>query len=455
MDLLILIVFAVMSLIGIGILVWMILVIRSVDDTAETAEAFVLEEDGTPNLILLQRNKTDAYFDILKQFFMTPKNAQYPGAIGERVKLMVFSPTLLDVYCENQMATDTRCVNTYASNISVNDSSGQASECVLFETVVGASKENATLRVLNAFYVLTKRCFSLEVLRFEASGDGWRCWLPGSGASRFVLQRPLMMSFAKQGLFKIVFEDRPDNAFTHFDSRAPQHSIYLEPLTSVDRASNIAPVLPVASQVEPIHIEPQQNVTLYYLNYDKAVNAEDVFYNNLALTFDKAYLLKKTNQFVIESKIDLDIAMPAEQTFYLCKNMSFTFNVAAQNVEDVFKIEVAVNTMNAVSRVFKAPAGFGAVIKRIGPEGLLDTKHKFHIAVTYTMDLIIVAYMYRDVTQSGSDQFFMCQHKVVSGNPVYMQLKQSDLDDKQLTNIVPPFSIPNYALMAQRLGYSL
>ena len=82
--------------------------------------------------------------------------------------------------------------------------------------------------------------------------------------------------------------------------------------------------------------------------------------------------------------------------------------------------------------------------------------------VTYTMDLLIIVTMFKDLTKGNQSHFSIVQYPVRdAGNvPVYMQYNTEDLRSAASSlpsdsiAIVELTSIPNFAATAKRLGYS-
>jgi len=423
-------------------------------------EEFVTSEEAST--LKFQKEKSLAYFDLLKGFFMTQNTLSYPITDEDKTKMLLFAPNFMDIFCEKQGSetADVRCKTAYVNNHAIVDQTLK-STCSLMNTSVKGNKENAAIRVLNSMYFLSKVCIDLIITSITTSGDGFRIEFSDKvDVTSMALICPTMISFQMYGLFRIIQNGKTDNIFTSFYNKQQKNAIYVKLVTD----SLVTPSAVVSTRRNlPIDnpgvaIKQNQLCTMYFLNFEKDMISRSIetFYNNLTFTYDKYYLSSQTNRFDTSFTTDMSIDAPGTSSTFISKRVQCTFDRSSINV---FSVEIGANNINAAPFTCSVHPKFSSKIREIEKEELGKQNHQFHIVFTYTMDKITIAAFYRNVNYPNDNLFFITQHFVSSGNPIFLQFKEPDLTKlgnkiNLRNNVVPFFSIPNYALMAYRLGYS-
>jgi hypothetical protein len=422
-------------------------------------EDFVTSETSVLNF---QKTKSLAYFDLLKCFFMSQPTVSYPTVEDDKTKMMLFAPNFMDIYCEKQgsESADIRCKTAYINNHAIVDQTLKSS-CSLMNTSIRGNKENAVIRVLNSMYSLSKICIGITITSIKTYSDGFRIEIADdANLTTMALLCPTMISFQMYGLYTIMHNGIADNIFTLFDNKMKNRAIYVklitDPLVTPSVAVSTRRSLPIDNK-GPM-IKQDQLCTMYFMNFEKDMVSRSIetFYNNLTLTYDKHYLMTQTNRFDTVFITDMAIDAPTTSSIFMSKRVKCTFD---RSVSNVFSVEVGANNTNAAPFVCAVHPKFSSKIREIEKDDLGKQNHQFHIVFTYTMDKIVIAAFYRNVNYPNDNQFFITQHFVTSGNPIFLQFKEPDvvrlgskIDFRN--NVVPIFSIPNYALMAYRLGYT-
>jgi hypothetical protein len=411
----------------------------------------------------LQKAKSLAYFKQLRSFFMSQASVI---SDEDKIKAMFFSPTFLDIFCDmNPKASeDIRCKNIFADNISITDQS-LSQDCNLLNTSIAGSKENATVRILNGMYYLSKTCFNMSIKSIEPFDDGFRMDLDKTkNYNKLVLLRPTMISLHLYGTFEIVYNNNTDNIFTNYssDNTNATKCIYVRPLTN-EMTDIVTTPNTQTSTRRSLPLTSNQLAdtmcTLYFLNFVKDVvgRSNEMFYNNLSLTFDKSFLMSQTNKFENPFVITMPLTSPLSVNHFLAKHIKISFNPRDNNV---FTVDIGANKTNSLPFKCVIHPEFAKKIRSFAIDELLKQHYQFHIAMTYTMDRVILTAFFRNVAYPGSDFFVMQHFEVSSGNPVYMQFKEIDLVNvgnkiNYKNNVVHIFSNPNFALLANSLGYTL
>jgi hypothetical protein len=423
-------------------------------------EEFVSNDSAILNF---QKEKSLAYFDLIKSFFMSQSTVSYPTIDDDKTKMMLFAPNFMDIYCENQGrdASDDRCKTAYINNHAIVDQTFKGN-CSLMNTTIKGNRENAVVRILNSMYFITKTCIDIEVVSITTYSDGFRIEIDDNvNLSTMALICPTMISFQMYGLYKIIHNGNDDNIFTSFDNKRGKRAIYVKLITNSLVTPGVAVStrrsLPIDSQDG--HTKIDLLCTMYYLQFEKdmVTRSVDTFYNNMTLTFDKHYIMSRTNRFDTVFNSDIAIDAPKTSSTFLSKRIKCTFDRQAVNV---FSVEIGANNTNAAPFICFVHPKFSEKVREIEKDDLGKQNHQFHIVFTYTMDKIIIAAFYRNVNYPNDNLFFINQYNVLSGNPVFLQYREPDIvrlggKINFRNNVVPIFCIPNYALMAYRLGYNV
>lgn len=423
-------------------------------------------------------NKTLAYYRYLYLFFTTDNAANttfkpiadvaipLPPATGcatsgivepacQYLQVMKFLPSYLDGYCKLS-GEATLCNRFHIDNVTCVDSYPYTSsmQCMSVNASIGIDKTQSLVRVFNNNYSFNKNCMSIKLSGVVAAGAGSTISMPLHGnIDWLVLLRPLMVSFGRQGLYKVVCNGA-DNPFASYSSvdletNKAHYRLMLERVVHNNAFKDIySDDISTGTLVDTV---PDTNMQVYYLNYERQAGSFSAStFNVMSLIFDNEMLtVKPSIAFTLTSNSpSLPIAT------------LITFNY--DNVAKTFTATI------------DASASGQAVVCSVHPDFTTQLndyawnsgKVTFHIIVTYSLDVMTITGLIR-TTQSpnstnprkNNSMFFVTRTDVKSasgGTPIYLQYVRENFASThgKYDNICPISSIPNLAQISKQLGYA-
>jgi len=436
---------------------------------------------GGDNSVLL--TKSIAYFKYVATTFMTDDlyNSYYPSVpslcTGPNqsacpiLQIFKFLPTFLDASCSLLTPPTPNCNQFFIDNITTLDNTAYDSPmvCSNVASSVSMPKSNSMVRIMSNNYSFMKRCIQLNIISATLIGTGNTYVVNCIGnIDLLVLLRPCFISFASLGLFSISLfstttsttAGQPNSLLNYSnksETNSSQFTLYLSwiGLTDVHDVQVYPEVNGVATPLNAIANKSIQLFpTIYFMNYESPADyfssTSLVTFNTMSLCFNKATLTSS------------DWNLPKQLVFTpqsgtasnACNNMTMHWSTTGP---DVFYITMATSVSGGdLAHKYSVHSDFSSLVHNSTAGSV------YHVFVTYTLDLLIIVGMYKDLSMSnGKSSFNIVQYKVRDNNqPVYLSYMSSDttsLSNKDIisnSTVVPLSSIPNFANMAKQLGYS-
>ena len=450
------------------------------------AEAFSSSNVTSQNSDTALLHKSLAYFKLIAPTFMTDdaQNKFYNNASSTNpcisassansyisscpsLQIMKFLPNLLDSSCD-MMIND--CSTFYIDNVTCADNTFYDSPviCSNITAAVSLDKEKCKIRVLNNNYSFMKRCiqvsiFHASLIETGSSTQSYKLQVQGN-IDLLVLLRPCFISFAGLGLysinlFSLASAGAPNTFLSYTSDGNIQSTISTLYLTQVDgdekSRTGISPDIDGA----PTHLKAIADKiivlfpTIYYLNYEEPSDLFEVYdsnitYNTFSLCLSKSYLISNFKSLYTFNPT-------AAANTNVCRNMNLNWSTSAK---DVFYVTISTSSSDgSASNKYPVHKSFSTLVN----QATSDSSTIYHVMVTYTMDLLIIVSLFKDLTSGNQSHFSVVQYPVRDSNvPVYMQYNATNLSSassslpKDMVAMVPLTSIPNFAATAKRLGYS-
>ena len=454
------------------------------------AEAFSASNDTIKNSEKALLQKSLAYFKLIAPTFMTDDdhnqfynyaslstnpcksasstNSYISGCPS--LQIMKFLPNLLDSSCD--MLSNDYCNTFYIDNVTCADNTFYDSPiiCSNITGAVSLDKEKCKIRVLNNNYSFMKRCIQVSILKAsiiatDSSTQSYQLQVQGN-IDLLVLLRPCFISFAGLGLysislFSLTSAGAPNTLLSYTSDEIVPSTISTLYLTQVDgdgkSRTGISPNINGATT----HLSAIADKiivlfpTIYYLNYEEPSNLFggdydlNITYNTFSLCLSSSYLTSK----VFKSSYNFSPTTTAANT-NTCQTLHLNWSIGEANV---FYVTTSTSSSDGhASTKYPVHNSFSTLVNQ-ATKGTIC-----HVMVTYTMDLLIIVTMFKDLTKGNQSHFSIVQYPVRdAGNvPVYMQYNTEDLRSAASSlpsdsiAIVELTSIPNFAATAKRLGYS-
>lgn len=419
-------------------------------------------------------------------FFQNRENEEYVKEI------VTFYPNYNDFYCLAVQGADAvdsdRCQNFLIDNFSCHDTTSHSLSlssnlCSSINSGVGAQGDNCMLRCMHNYYKLVKRCIlfnSINIVktRYGNTSDAYEITVTGD-ISSFILSRPMFISFGNYGLYSILHIDysTKTNCLKKFSSSdLPSYSFFItrvEPLLSryaMDSASTATLNELVANKSIDLKKFP---VTIYYLNYHNMIVVSK---DNDAFNYTHSMTLVFSKERLEGMIADRNNIQNTSATSYLLNLATNAQGTASTFVPSMISVLYDIKTKDAVN-VFKIDVKYGNTIISLSPHADFlkkitelreqNIKHKYHIVVTYSLDMMIIASFIK-VDGMTKDFVYYIKHDVSQGSTrlvlkynikeLSKQLRSDSTqgllvdinDNRQILNLT---SIPNFALLGKSLGY--
>lgn len=413
------------------------------------------------NSVLLK--KSFAYYPHVLTHFMTDHASNRYATIScmtgsalnancVPLKIFKFNPSVFDTSCSLRADLGSSCSNFYIDNHTTHDPYYYDSPQVCTSINASVGKPQSDVRILNNNYTFAKRCINLKTPTIvNAGGTGDTAFYKMTcdrNVELFMLLRPCMILFPQCGLFAFrVFSQGVTPASGTSAATTPGNAIRYSNLNS-----NVE--LFITKVTEP-KISPQldspMNVTnlsgkqlfptIYYFNYlepsDKFAN--DIPLNTMTLIFDK----KSTSKLI-------PTTVSTGATDNICTQIKLDWAPTTGQ----FKVTLGASQQNECT--FEVHPDFTS---KIAAAASANTRNSFHVIFTYTVDMVIIVGLYKDLSNSSSRPLVtMVKGQAANmSSPIFLQYPQSIPTSSYRTgneSVCPPSAIPNFALIAKDLGYS-
>lgn len=369
------------------------------------------------------------------------------------LKIFKFSPSYYDTSCSLTVNYSASCSNFFIDNHSSPDPYFYDSPqtCSTVNSTIGQKQQQSEVRIMNNNYTFTKRCIKLnKPIIVNIGGSGATSFYKMSCKSPmelFIMLRPCMILFPQCGLFyfkPFSQQTMPVSAtvpaqptmtsidYSNKDATAIV-DLYMSPVSN----TKIFPALPSPDQLANLSNKVLYP-TIYYFNYLEPTDyyTTDIDLNTLTLICDTKPFSKS-------------FPLPTSTAPYsTCTNLKIdwtplagTFVVSIESSQgNSFTMTIHPDFTNAI-----ANADNGAI-------------KMFNVVFTYTVDMIIITGLYKDLSSSTSKPLMtMVKRQVSNGTgPIYLKYPQST-NNKDFTgnaSICPQSVVPNLALVTKELGYT-
>jgi len=391
----------------------------------------------------------------LINFFAQPKNVVNLG----QAALMKFAedkvlfwPNYIDICCKSTTIIDDGNVKK-AADCDCDNISLMTSSCVdetltfmnekRIRTIQGSigapSTANCTMSIFGCDYKIMKRSIKLNIASVLHTGafstPRFEVTLIGNAAP-LILSRPIFIAFNMGGLYRTIHEDSKTvelstediltrNALSNFDSTQKEHKLKLEKIMNADVFGKH---IYIDTPNTIAGITGEVPLTLFYVNFDNELQHHSMTSNVYSLIIDNDTIPR-----IFDSRTQITILTGAQDSSYASKL------VVKKMVGKGFIIQIDDVDYNI-------PAGFN-----------IDEFSKFHITITYSYDiLMIVCFGIKAITRKNV--CYMTRYHT----PKIFQMKKGDLKKaikenglkpENLHDVFSSTGIPNYALLAYKLGY--
>jgi len=416
------------------------------------------------------KNKTRAYWPFILSFMMSdsPSNQlKTTACTTTSCKPFIFLPTFLDSVCSLSSTAEqssNKCTNFFADNISVSDPYFYDSPqvCTTINGSIGTDKKQSMVRILNNNYSFMKRCIQIQITKKETMGTQLQITTSGN-MDLFTLLRPCMIMFHGIGMYYLnIFAGQvqpsgsssssgPNSPTTliSYSNSATSNKINLTNVT-MDNSISTVKVYPVGESIPATNLSTTlpTYATIYYFNYEEPADYftqamyDSLTVNTLTLVFDQKYLVTLT------TATPLVVTFNTSTSTNYCRSMTFTWS------EKKLKIFLTTSVSNGAGFTTNTHLDFTSKLSNIS-----DASAIYHIIVTYTVDLLIITTFVKDLLTGSSKTYVTMQQLAVTdnGSPVYLQYNYKNTNTNYTGNasVCPQTAIPNMALVAKQLGYSL
>ena len=398
----------------------------------------------------------------LVNFFAQAKNAI--GQLDPEFKAFVqntvsFFPNYLDICCKTTKTSE----GTAACEQDCNQISLLTSACIddkaIFmneynnvSTISGkfgiASKENCKVAILGNQYQLVKRTMNMTNMWAGVQQVGntsqnlYRLELQGNHIF-FVLSRPMFITFANAGLYRVLYEDvnkataistseppRRRHAFAYFTTMETPNYVYVQKVENED-IENFEMYAPSSANLV---VENKANpVTLFYMNYLTEVTQSSMTAYSTTIILDNVMfdrLFKNTSNIMLSTNQDNKQKVTS---FGFVQNQDLS--LAVQVDEDVYPVPDDI-------RYYEN-----------------SDLSNFHIVVTISYDVLTMVLFTRHAA-TKSNTCTMVRHHLTKVFQCNKDLLKQSLTQRglmpleHLSDVFNFTAIPNYAHLAVKLGYS-
>ena len=443
--------------------------------------------------------KSLTYFPYISDFVHTNLSTNLALFTNDfKQSIMCFLPSYADGLC-SWIPGRPSCQNYFINNLAFMDPYEYKSPivCHNIESSLGMDKSQCEIRMLNNIYTLRKKCF-----RFTTSNGNvsFAATITSSQSitdknrklslshnendmDLFALLRPNMISFGNGGLYKIDYLNTNSTLFSNFSSKNTTNSIVLIDVNNLPKNNSNLNIYP-----PDISLINKNNImgNAYFINYEKAVypisattTDKNIYYNTINFLVDHNYLkTQKAKAQPIYTETITFVNNDSTAT-NMSTSLVYKFNVQPPASGDVPFFQLSINHPGSSSTqiVCKVHDDFTKLmynyINKTDDSSLFTNNYiNWHIVVVYSLDLVIILAMFRDYT-TGQNEFYMTQKQIIDATPVYIQYKGDNkgalLDSsgnvassillnnhyKYFTHVLPNTIVPNLALVAKNLGYTI
>jgi hypothetical protein len=409
----------------------------------------------------------------LVNFFAQRKNVvDVPETVFmDFVKLTTFIwPNYIDLCCQTtQKITDsgTTDVNCDCGNILIDTSSctdntllfmNERKTATITSNLGSVDSKNCMLTLLGNNYTISKRSMKLKITGIEHVGNftkqRYRLYLEGNLAA-FILSRPLFISFNTEGFYRIIYEDMRTrnneteiyedhsvrNAFAYFDStKGSQYRVLVEKINNIDLPqSGLKMVVDTDGTLINMKAPLTVPTTIYYMNYVNEITTASMMSYTATFYIDSFMygdaFLNRTNINIITSANDSRFVSTV--TFRQNIDMSMTLMLDTES--------------------YDLPAEFVYY-------GNANQYDKFHIIITVSYDILNVV-CFGVVKNSRKNVAHYARYHIpkvfkMDKTQLINTLQNSKMQDgrslfmsNEVSDVMNVTAIPNYALLAYKLGY--
>lgn len=466
------------------------------------------EDSADIDNILLNyvKEKSSTYFPYISDFFFS-NTTLANSKINMDIKRQMFQflPTYGDSICANvESEKPMSCSNIFINNISFSDPVNYKSEmeCTSIDATVSPDKTQCFARILNNKYSLQKKCMRFntnsnlnksvevknnynglsmissirsmdtpvirEALQLGASSNSSILKVLGN-LDLFALLQPNMISIGNFGVYHINYNENSSNMFASYNSTyVGNRTLVLENIETKDVNINIFPGK--VANLPHLLQKPNWNLmsTIYYFNYENAVvTSDNQIVNTFNLIFDKKYIKTLFVNDVKDATVDVAITSTttSSPTLSYLSGISFKFNFDPDANFPFMRTLVNYGSATSAPIIYDCDPQFShRVYDLIRNEDMISNDKMFHVVVTCTLDRIKIVTFYKEILNGINEFQIMSSPMKNTENPIFVQYNLSTLKstinnpllDHYKTNYIYmcPYSvIPNYALIAKRLGY--
>lgn len=326
---------------------------------------------------------------------------------------------------------------------------------------IGTSDNNCMMTILQNDYRLVKRSLNLQIGSTEHVGPISKQMYKlviGGNIAPFVLSRPMFISFNTLGLYRVIYDDytnrnsmidgfednKTRNVFAFFDSTKKNgYKMFLEKIKNSDY-KNFELYSDTPATINGM--TGSSPATIYYVNYQRETKGANLIINSATFFVDNVMYDE-----LFQNNSNISIVTGASNSRY-ASAITFT-----QNANESMSIAVDGETFNIPSEFVYY--------------GTQNNFLKWHIIVTYSFDVLTIvcfgvqkqlgnaniSYMVRyhprrTLNMSKDTLLDTLQKRILSdGRFLFMNKTKNNDYFSEVMNVT---SIPNYAFLAQTLGYT-
>lgn len=389
-----------------------------------------------------------------------------------------FQHTSVDGYCKivsNSNTDVARCKNLYIDSIAYPDKYFQSVSslevpCTSVLSAVGSKPENSLVRIFNNTYSLQKRCIKFNSIRITVENPQAKTFrvVVSGNIQAFVLSRPIYISFGTYGLYQIV-HNYQGSIFSKYDSSAQIETFFIvkQIVTYGDAA-----MFPTTTQDIGMFDNINVPITIYYLNFVKPIPLDKVSKGSLPSTnINNALTVVLSDDFLKANSLStnsisyvLPTSFNSQSTFVNAATVTINYNNTSTNANEILRVVVR-SGRDAQDISVKVPPTFLNALVQARQSNL---EHKFHIVLTYTMDVFICVCFLKHREYNLQEVFMSRQTIKHMNNYVHvvydattmleaMQRSTGNLakEMEKYQEFAPISAIPNYAYVARFLGYDV
>lgn len=395
----------------------------------------------------------------LINFFAQEKNVEKLGLaalVQFAADKILFWPNYIDLCCKSTVVIDDNGAKK-AADCDCNNISLLTSSCVdetltfmnekRVRTIQGSlgapTHTNCTLTILGCNYRIMKRSIKMSVKESKHIGahstPRFEITMTGNVAP-FILSRPIFVSFNMGGLYQVTYEDfrviqtpSPDplkrNALAYFDSTSSEHRIIIKKITSDDVFGR---EMYVDTPNTISGMSGDTAMTIFYVNFDNEVHQ-----SSMTASVASFMLSDETLAQVFQGRSQITFVTGATDSMF-CNNIALRQRADGMLVVTIDDID------------YELPQGFVY-------NGSTTPMSKYHIVASYSYDILTIA-CFGVLTGTRKNVCYMVRYHTpkifkMNKDDLLSAVKENGLWVNNMSDVFCATAVPNFALLAYKLGY--